>query len=106
MVGPFTDTNMVVKTGGVLKTFLLAMWLHPDVQAIAQAELDRVVGERVPTVDDRENLPFLTAVILECLRWGCPATIGVPHRLMEDDTYGEYFIPAGTTVIAAWSASL
>lgn len=46
------------------------MVLHPEVQAKAQAELDRVVGpDRLPQVADRDALPYLTAVMREVFRW-------------------------------------
>jgi Cytochrome P450 len=37
---------------------------HPDIQEKAHAELDRVVGRnRLPTVDDEKDLPYLRAII-------------------------------------------
>ncbi|KAG9048573.1 hypothetical protein FS837_012514 [Tulasnella sp. UAMH 9824] len=87
--------------------FLLAMILYPDVQAAAQAEIDKVIGrDRLPTFEDREKTPYLKAMIMETLRW-CPAApVGVPHRLMEDDMYNGYLIPKGTTVFPCiWSMS-
>jgi cytochrome P450 len=46
------------------------MLLHPEVQAKAQAEIDRVVGkDRLPDFDDRPALPYLDAVLRETLRW-------------------------------------
>jgi cytochrome P450 len=54
----------------VLETFILAMVLHPDVFAKAQAELDRVIGsERLPDFTDRNSLPYLDAIITETLRY-------------------------------------
>ncbi|KAG5220605.1 cytochrome P450 [Salix suchowensis] len=42
----------------------------PEVQKKAQAELDAVVGpNRLPTFQDRPNLPYMNAVALEALRW-------------------------------------
>lgn len=56
---------------------MLAMKLYPDVQAKAQAEIDRVVGsDRFPTMADKESLPYLNAVLLETLRWHSPAPAG------------------------------
>jgi cytochrome P450 len=50
--------------------FLLAMLLHPEAQAKAQAEIDRVVGkDRLPDFYDRPALPYLDAVFRETLRW-------------------------------------
>jgi len=57
--------------------FLLAMVLHPEVQAKAQAEIDRVVGKnRLPDFDDRSALPYLDAVLRETLRWHPVAPMG------------------------------
>ncbi|PAV15413.1 cytochrome P450 [Pyrrhoderma noxium] len=88
-------------TEATLETFILAMLMHPDVQKRAQEELDRVVGtDRLPTLDDRENLPFVNAVIMEVMRWQPVAPLGVPHALTEDIVYKGYRIPKGTDVFA------
>ena len=89
------------------------MVLHPDVQAKAQADIDRVVGkDRLPSFDDRPMLPYLDAILRETLRWHpvTPlgllylATIpslylmifsGVPHLTSCSDIYNGYFIPKG-----------
>lgn len=53
-----------------LKTFVLAMVLHPEVFKKAQAEIDRVVGsERLPDYEDRELLPYLDCVLKEVFRY-------------------------------------
>lgn len=37
---------------------------YPDIQAKAHAELDRVVGRnRLPTVEDEKNLPYIHAIV-------------------------------------------
>ncbi|KAJ3553128.1 hypothetical protein NM688_g3784 [Phlebia brevispora] len=52
-----------------LGTFILAMLFHPEVQKRAQAELDRVVGQdRLPTFDDEQSLPYISAIVKEVLR--------------------------------------
>lgn len=39
------------------------MMMFPDVQQKAQEQLDRVVGsDRLPTFEDSEELPYITAV--------------------------------------------
>ena len=54
----------------MLRVFLLAMVLYPNVQAKAQEEIDRVVDSgRLPDFDDRPQLPYAEAVYLETLRW-------------------------------------
>ncbi|EMD36507.1 hypothetical protein CERSUDRAFT_115561 [Gelatoporia subvermispora B] len=81
--------------------FLLAMLLHPEVLEKVQHEIDTVVGsERLPTFSDRPSLPYLECVMSECLRWGVPVPLSLPHRLMEDDTYKGMYIPKGSLVFA------
>lgn len=51
-------------------SFYLAVMLYPEVQAKAQAEIDRVIGQgRLPTLDDRQDLPYIDGITWECLRW-------------------------------------
>ncbi len=76
------------------------MVLYPDVQAQAQAEIDAIIGnDRLPTVEDREKLPFLSALTMEVLRWHIVSPIGIPHRAMEDDIHDGYLIPKGASII-------
>ncbi|KAG8907298.1 hypothetical protein FRB99_004747 [Tulasnella sp. 403] len=90
-----------------LQSLILALTLNPHVQTLAHAELDRVIGsDRLPTLEDQEDLPYITAIVLETLRWNPPTATGVPHKLMEDDIYNGYHIPAGTHVLAnMWAMS-
>ena len=75
------------------------MSLHPDVRTRAQAELHRVVGpNRLPDHADRNDLPYINAIIKECLRWQNAVPLCIPHSVIEDDEYEGYFIPAGTVV--------
>jgi cytochrome P450 len=63
---------------------------HPEVQAKAQAEMARVIGnDRLPTYADRESLPYIEAVYKEVLRWHPIVPIGVPHVFtsVEDDEF-------------------
>jgi len=84
-----------------IHTFLLAIVLHPQEFKKAQEEMDRVVGKhRLPNIDDRPSLPYLDCLLKEVLRWNPMVPLGMPHRLMEDDIYRDYFIPKGTTVLA------
>lgn len=48
---------------------MLAMLQHPEVQEQAQAEIDAVIGRNpLPDFDDRPNLPYIEAVLMETLR--------------------------------------
>lgn len=91
---------MLLQTVSLLETLMLAMVLHPEVQVKAQAELDLILGERLPTFLDQESLPYLTAVVRECHRWRVVAPLGVPRMLTEDDEYKGYLIPKGSIIIA------
>ncbi|TFY59479.1 hypothetical protein EVG20_g7774 [Dentipellis fragilis] len=87
-------------TVSAIYSFFLAMTLHPDVQRKAQAEIDAVVGnDRLPSIHDRESLPYVNAVVKEVMRHS-PLKPGAPHRVIEDDVHNGYFIPKGTIVMA------
>lgn len=81
-----------------MQTFCLAMCYYPQYLPMLQEELDRVCGDRLPRAEDRPNLPFLRAVIRECLRWRPPVPTGIPHALTQDDEYNGYFIPKGSVM--------
>ena len=54
------------------------MTLHPEYQLLAQKEIDSVAGpERLPDFGDKENLPFIKALIAETLRWNPVAPLGL-----------------------------
>ena len=79
-----------------LERVFLVMVLHPHVVRKSQEETDRVVGNgRLPELSDWKNLPYISA-LLKLLRWIC---LGLPKRVMEDDMYRGYHIPAGANVI-------
>jgi cytochrome P450 len=93
-------------TTSTLMSFALAMVLYPDVQRRAQAEIDSVVGNRLPTFEDRVSLPYVESVLRETMRW-CPiAPLGGAHATSSDDIFDGYFVPKGTTVISnTWAIS-
>jgi hypothetical protein len=46
------------------------MVLFPEIQRKAQDEIDEVVGKhRLPTFEDRRNLPYIAALQKEIFRW-------------------------------------
>lgn len=46
------------------------MVLNPQVQARAQEEIDTELGPNtLPTMSDRERLPYIRNLILEVMRW-------------------------------------
>ncbi|KAJ5793144.1 uncharacterized protein N7503_009122 [Penicillium pulvis] len=95
LYGGGADTTVAALAG-----FFLAMTLFPDVQRKAQDEIDRVFGEpALPTLDDRDRLPYIDAVVKEVLRWHVVAPLGVPHRTDEDDIVAGYLIPKNALLL-------
>ncbi|KAH9973629.1 cytochrome P450 [Russula compacta] len=87
-------------TVSTLWSFLLALLLYPDVEKRAHAEIDRTIGRtRLPAFSDRPSLPYVDAICKELIRWRLPLPLGIAHATTEDDVYGRYFIPKGTTVL-------
>lgn len=87
-------------TAATLYGFIQAMLVWPEVQRKAQEEIDRVVGQdRLPTIDDYPNLPYIRCCIKESIRWMPTVILGVPHAALKDDSYMGYRIPQGATVI-------
>ncbi|TVY47716.1 O-methylsterigmatocystin oxidoreductase [Lachnellula occidentalis] len=82
-----------------LMTFFLAMSVFPEVQKKAAEELDRVIGSRrLPITADRDNLPYIMAVMKETHRWHPVAPMGLPHASTAEDTYRDYRIPKGALI--------
>ncbi|KAF9237851.1 cytochrome P450 [Melanogaster broomeanus] len=92
-------------SSSALTTFLLAMVLHPEVQAKAQAQIDAVVGrDRLPTCDDRPSLTYIDAIMRETLRWNPVFPLSLPHAVVNDDIYDGYHIPKGAILLTnLWS---
>ncbi|KAG1869894.1 cytochrome P450 [Suillus subluteus] len=93
-------------TTSTLLVFILAMVLNPEVQAKAQAEIDRIVGkDRLPDFNDRPSLPYVDAILRETFRWHPVVPFGVPRTTTTSDIYKGYFIPEGIVLFAnTWQA--
>ncbi|KAI0031951.1 cytochrome P450 [Vararia minispora EC-137] len=92
---------------GTIRNALLQMALQPSIQVKAQEELDRVVGsERLPNFDDRANLPYIQAILMEALRWEPLIPLGIPHKTEEDVFLDDFYIPKGAMVIGNTGAIL
>ncbi|MGI5282722.1 cytochrome P450 [Nonomuraea polychroma] len=85
-------------TGCALAWTLYSVAQHTDVRRKLEAELDSVLGDRVPTPADLPKLPYLRQVVDESLRLHPPIWV-FPRDLAEDDVIGGYHVPAGTTLL-------
>jgi hypothetical protein len=84
---------------------IAAAAVYPAWVQKASVYLDEVCGaneERLPSLADREKLPYITAAVKETLRWRPFIQTGVPHMLTQDDEYEGYRFPAGTQF--TWNA--
>ncbi|RUP45867.1 cytochrome P450 [Jimgerdemannia flammicorona] len=106
----FDVHNMFIDVlgAGLDTTAITLSWMiallanHPEMQARAHAELDAAIGrDRLPTLADQPNLPYIRAILRETLRYR-PATgwLSIPHQSVQDDLYEGHLIPADTTVVA------
>ncbi|KAI5889620.1 cytochrome P450 [Schizophyllum commune H4-8] len=96
-----TDTTVCA-----ILNFTLAMLDHPELLECAQRELDKIVPGRLPDFADEERLPFVTAIVLESLRYMPVTPLAISHYFSGDepDLYKGYMIPPGSVVIAnVWS---
>ncbi|XP_017868735.1 PREDICTED: probable cytochrome P450 304a1 [Drosophila arizonae] len=76
------------------------LMLNPEVTKRIQREIDDVVGSgRLPTLDDREKMPYTEATIRETMRIDTLVPSDVPHKALEDIELMGYRIPKDTLVI-------
>ncbi|MGW6874431.1 cytochrome P450 [Streptomyces xanthophaeus] len=73
---------------------------HPEQQALARAEVSRVLGDRAPEAADLERLPYLTQVLKEAMRL-YPAAPVIGRRSVAATEIAGYTVPAGADVIIA-----
>lgn len=86
-----------------INTFIMAMITHPEAQARAREEIDRVCTDgdslRLPQMSDLSEMPYIAAMVKEALRWRPTVPIVPPHQLTENLEFDGHFIPAGTNLL-------
>lgn len=87
----------------IMKGLFLFLLHHPEVKKKIQKEVNDVIGDRPPRVEDRSNLPYTEAVFLETLRCTSIGPLGLPHQAREDVHVEGLTIPKGARIVAnAW----
>ncbi|CAB4433526.1 unnamed protein product [Rhizophagus irregularis] len=84
--------------------YLLAQ--HPREQDLLREELVKAFPDKSkfnPTFDEINSLEYLNCIVKETLRIHSPAPFTTRTNL-NDETFGEYFIPKDTTIMVAISA--
>ncbi|KAJ7672832.1 cytochrome P450 [Mycena rosella] len=85
---------------GIIQWFLALIPSHPEVQASAHEELDRVIGrDHWPNAEDEARLPYIRAIIKEVQRVHAPFWMATPHLSTEDYEYNGMFIPKDTAMV-------
>lgn len=80
--------------GSQLSLIVQYMMLYPEVAKRVQREIDEVVGSgRLPTLEDRKNMPYTEATIRENLRIETLVPSNVPHKTLNDTELMGYRIP-------------
>jgi cytochrome P450 len=74
---------------------------HADTEARFRAEIQTVLGGRMPVYADVAQLPFTEMIIKETLRMYPPTWTLVPRCATEELTLGGYRIPRGTWVFVS-----
>ncbi|WP_257458377.1 cytochrome P450 [Archangium lipolyticum] len=103
------DETMTLFLAGHETTATALAWMwhllsqHPDVEARARAEVDTVLGDRLPTADDLPHLRYLTQIFEETLRLYPPAWLFARQPVKEDVLAGVH-IPASPRVIVTLNA--
>jgi cytochrome P450 len=90
-----TDT-----TSNSLSWGLLYLAIDPDIQMKCHAEINATIGrEKQPTMKDKEQMPYMQAVLDEIQRYATIVPMGVTHRNFQSDTIHGYHIEADTLIV-------
>jgi len=78
---------------------------HEDIQTRLNDLIETVIGrDRLPTINDKQNMDLMEATILEVLRYMSHVPLCLPHFTTGDTSICEYFIPKDTKVWATSTA--
>ncbi|KAL0267964.1 UNVERIFIED_CONTAM: hypothetical protein PYX00_010079 [Menopon gallinae] len=93
MAGSETTSNSLVMA-------ILYMMIYPEIQSKVQMNIDMVVPvDRLPTLQDRQRLGYVEAVLLEVLRHSTVVPVSVAHRSVREVEYQGYVIPKDAIVL-------
>ncbi|XP_055696654.1 probable cytochrome P450 304a1 [Lutzomyia longipalpis] len=83
-----------------LALFFQRLLYQPEILAKMQKEIDEVVGRgRLPSLDDRINLPYVEATVREIMRFETLVPSSIPHKALVDTKFMGYDVPAGSFVV-------
>ena len=83
-----TDTTY----SALVNSFALLL-KYPECKKKIMAEVDSIVGNsRPPSLEDRRNMPYTEAFVLEVHRYTSEAPLGIPHMCKKDVDFEGYRI--------------
>jgi cytochrome P450 len=105
----FTREQLIKELDGIVfaghdTTAITLTWIfyelskNPEVEAKLVAEIEQVLGNRLPTLEDVDRMPYTLMVIQEALRLYPPVYVTVRENV-EADTWHDYTLPAHTNIL-------
>ncbi|KAK3593820.1 hypothetical protein CHS0354_014366 [Potamilus streckersoni] len=96
--GLMTTTNAILIA-------ILVLINHPAcLEKLKKEILDTIGPDRLPSLKDREDMPYIQAVILETLRYSAHVSVPPPHRCTADIEFEGYTIPQDSIILLnLWS---
>jgi cytochrome P450 len=95
VIGFFIAGHETVSSALTWTWYLLSQ--NPESLRRLKEEVDRVVGDRLPTAEDISNLSYTQNVLLEAMRLYPPIFV-LMRRALEEDVVGGYRIPKDANV--------
>ncbi|XP_066987986.1 cytochrome P450 2L1-like [Macrobrachium rosenbergii] len=89
-------------TSSTIRWLIALLATHPEIQRKMQKEIDEVVPrDTLPSLQDKDRLPYTEAVLLEVMRYSSFVPVGVMHATTEEIQVGKYRLPKNTTIFAS-----
>ncbi|XP_041867008.1 cytochrome P450 1B1 isoform X2 [Melanotaenia boesemani] len=88
-----------------LQWIIVILVKYPEMQVSLQQEVDKVVDRsRLPSIEDKQQLPYVMAFIYEVMRFTSFVPLTIPHSTTTDTSIMGYTIPKNTVIfINQWS---
>ena len=100
------DEITAVLVAGYETTAVTLTWMfhllsqHPDVEQRLRQEIQTVLGDRPPALEDLARLEYVRQVISESMRCYAPFW-AMTRETVADDEIGGYAIPAGSLIVVS-----
>ena len=85
-------------TSTTMKWAIAFLVNYPKYQVDIQRQLDEILGDRIPSLNDRPDLPLIQATIIETLRVGNVVPLAIAHVTRTDTTLCGFRVPKDTIV--------